>query len=145
MGKHKKNPSEQGKKQELGDYEVGYKKPPKSGQIKKGEVRNPKGVNASNFLQLRKIAQQMGNELAYKANGEPVKIRIGGELKHVTYIELMLWSWMTDKKHMAEFRDTAFGKVPQNFDLTSQGLPLWKAFIEGAISDDKPKASDNES
>lgn len=142
MGKHKKIPSEQGKGR---DYEVGYKKPPESGKIKKGEVRNPKGINASNFLQLRRMAQQMGNELAYKPNGEPIKLQIGNKLKHVTYIELMLWSWMTDKKFMTEFRDTAFGKVPQNFDVTSNGLPLWKTFIDNAMSDDKPETSDNES
>ena len=31
------------KKRPTGDYEVGYCRPPKSGQIKKGERRNPKG------------------------------------------------------------------------------------------------------
>ncbi len=31
------------KKKPTGDYEVGYGNPPKSGQIKKGERRNPKG------------------------------------------------------------------------------------------------------
>lgn len=30
-------------KRKTGDYEVGYGKPPKHGQIKPGEVRNPKG------------------------------------------------------------------------------------------------------
>lgn len=30
----------------MADYEVGDKKPPKHGQIKKGEVRNPRGAGA---------------------------------------------------------------------------------------------------
>lgn len=30
----------------MSDYEIGNKKPPKSGQIKKGEVRNPRGAGA---------------------------------------------------------------------------------------------------
>lgn len=133
-----KIPSNKGNNKEVGDYEVGYKKPPKSGQIKKGEVRNPKGAGASTFLQFRKLAQSMGNELAYKPNGEPIKIKIGGKEKHVTYVELMIYMWMTDKKYMHEFRDSAFGKVPQNLDVTSGGEALTIKIVKA--SDDTNKA-----
>lgn len=34
-------------KKKKGNGEVGYKKPPKQHQFKKGEVRNPKGINIS--------------------------------------------------------------------------------------------------
>ena len=63
------------KKDPSGDYEVGYGKPPKSGQIKKGERRNPKGrpkaknsgsadisevLNATVKVTTRGKAQEMG-------------------------------------------------------------------------------------
>ncbi len=42
------------------DYEVGYKKPPKNGRIKKGERRNPKG-RPKNSRNYKTIVQEILN------------------------------------------------------------------------------------
>lgn len=41
---------------------VGYKKPPKSGQIKKGEVRNPKGGGSHKFGKVPKRLRELTKE-----------------------------------------------------------------------------------
>ncbi len=58
------------KKQPPGDYEVGYRRPPKEHQIKKGERRNPKGRS-----KLRKAA---ATDVAAILD-EPIKVRVGGK------------------------------------------------------------------
>jgi hypothetical protein len=50
----------------MADYEVGYKKPPKKNQIKKGEVRNPNGARAHHKIaegSMRKLSQREVEEL----------------------------------------------------------------------------------
>ena len=57
------------KKKPSGDYEVGYGKPPKSGQIKKGERRNPKGRPTKRNREQVDVAAVLKELLAVKNSG----------------------------------------------------------------------------
>jgi len=63
------------------DYNIGYGKPPKSGQFKKGQSGNPKGrpKETKNTLQL-----------VERVLNEKVSIREGGAQREVTKIEAMV-------------------------------------------------------
>lgn len=113
----KKIPAKQGSNT---DYEVGYKKPPKHTRFKPGQSGNPRGRGASNFAELRAKAMRRGHELAYTAAGKP--IIWNGE--HLTWEDLVILSWLSDKKYMHEWRDTAHGKPRDEVDLTSGGEKL---------------------
>ncbi len=52
-----------------GDYEVGYGKPPKSGQIKKGERRNPKGRPTERNREQVDVAATLNEPLVVKNSG----------------------------------------------------------------------------
>ncbi len=52
-----------------GDYEVGYGKPPKSGQIKKGERRNPKGRPTKRNREQVDVAAVLNEPLVVKNSG----------------------------------------------------------------------------
>ncbi len=57
------------KKGRVGDYEVGYGKPPKSGQIKKGERRNPKGRPTERNREQVDVAATLKEPLAVNNSG----------------------------------------------------------------------------
>ncbi len=57
------------KKKPSGDYEVGYGKPPKSGQIKKGEKRNPKGRPTKRNREQVDVAATLNEPLAVNNSG----------------------------------------------------------------------------
>ena len=63
------------KKNPTGDYEVGYGKPPKSGQIKKGERRNPKGRPKGS----KNLKTDLLDEL-----GEMMRVREGGRERRIS-------------------------------------------------------------
>ncbi len=52
-----------------GDYEVGYGKPPKSGQIKKGEKRNPKGRPTKRNREQVDVAAVLNEPFVVKNSG----------------------------------------------------------------------------
>ncbi len=53
-----------------GDYEVGYRKPPKSGQIKKGERRNPKGRPKGGKNLKTDLLEELGEIMRVRENGK---------------------------------------------------------------------------
>lgn len=55
-------------------YEIGYKRPPKSGQFKQGRSGNPKGrrKGSRNFLTI--LEQELGQSIVVNENGRKKKI-----------------------------------------------------------------------
>ncbi len=56
------------------DYEVGYRKPPKSGQIKKGERRNPKGRPKGGKNLKTDLLEELGEMLRVHEGGREHRI-----------------------------------------------------------------------
>jgi hypothetical protein len=56
-----------------GNYEIGYRRPPKQHQFKRGGIANPEGVNQH---KTRSIARDMKRALEHELN-KLVKIRLG--------------------------------------------------------------------
>ena len=55
-------------------YDVGYKKPPKSGQFKPGQSGNPKG-RAKGLQNVKTdLMQELGETMTITVNGKPVKL-----------------------------------------------------------------------
>lgn len=97
------------------EYEVGYKKPPKSGQFKKGDPRINRKGKPKDFTKLRELAQQLANEIAKDAQGRPVEF----EGHTATQIEMLLRVMMRDDP--ARFVEIAFGKVPDQVNVANSG------------------------
>ena len=57
-----------------GDYEVGYGKPPKSGQIKKGERRNPRGRPKGSKNLKTDLLEELGEMLRVHEGGREHRI-----------------------------------------------------------------------
>ena len=57
-----------------GDYEVGYGKPPKSGQIKKGERRNPKGRPKGSKNLKTDLLEELGETMMVREGGRERRI-----------------------------------------------------------------------
>jgi hypothetical protein len=77
------------------DYEVGYGKPPKSGQIQKGEVRSP-GRAGKNGVKKKKALGDHIAELWQKMADEKVTVTIDGRPQKMFKIELVLYRMMAD-------------------------------------------------
>lgn len=127
------------------DYEVGYGKPPKSGQFKKGnDPRRWKYGKPKDFDALRELAQQIAHEAATRADGSPVVIGgtktvdqetglaiiVGGHT--ATIAEMILRQWAQSGKPQLQqgFIEIAFGKVPTPIEIRDWREAAKQAGIE---------------
>lgn len=88
--------------------------PPTNGFDKRPQAINKKG-KPKTFDALRSLAVGMASEQAVDKNGEPILLHG----KPVTNAQLVLYQWLTDKKHQKDFIEVAFGKVPVAIDLSA--------------------------
>jgi Family of unknown function (DUF5681) len=72
---------------QLGNYEVGYGRPPKATQWKKGQSGNRKGrpKGAKNF-----------NSILHNTLTRPIKVREGGKIRTVSFLEAMILKFSED-------------------------------------------------
>ena len=62
------------KKKPTGDYEVGYCRPPKKNQIKKGERRNPKGRPTGRKNLKTDLLEELGQQMKVREDGKEHRI-----------------------------------------------------------------------
>jgi len=101
--------------------EVGYKKPPKHTQFKRGDIRINRKGRPKSFDALRELAQEIAIEPAKNADGQTIVIND----KIVTRIEAALRVMLTDKKLFSLFLEYAYGKPKteqQNFNFDMSNL-----------------------
>jgi recombinational DNA repair protein RecR len=123
------------------DYVVGYKKPSKAHQIKKGEVRNPKGINISPEKRALK-------ELTVASVAEAIKKTLTCTEDEITALladpatpvgHKVILRAALDAAHHGEYGkfdhilERAIGKTAIKVDMTSMGMPL------GSKIEDKEK------
>lgn len=92
----------------------------------KGDMRINRKGRPKDFAKLRALAVDMASEPALDKNGNPILIHG----KPVTNAQLVLYQWLTDKKHQKDFMEVAFGKVPTNIDVTSVGESIIKVVYD---------------
>jgi hypothetical protein len=80
----------------------------------KGDMRINRKGRPKDFAKLRALAVDMASEQAVDNHGNPILLHG----KPVTNAQLVLYQWLTDKKHQKDFIEVAFGKVPQAIELT---------------------------
>lgn len=111
------------------DKEVGYKKPPISGRIKKGEVRNPKGHCIP--LEQRILKATTNQTLAIMIQKvitlTPADIKKLHKGKDITALESIILGTILDAiqhrnyNKLEQLLERVIGKVPDKVDLTSKG------------------------
>ena len=100
--------------------------------FKKGDPRINRNGRPKSFDTLRKLAQQLSSEVAKDRDGHEI-IRDGHK---VTIAELVLFQMASNPKQRKEFLEIAFGKVPQNIDMTSGGEKI-TSIIKVGVDPDK--------
>ena len=92
----------------------------------KGDPRINRKGRPKSFDALRELAQQIANEPLTSADG---KIKL-------TRVEMIMRDWALSKNYQLQkaFIEIAFGKVPDQLDITTDGEPL--NFVEKVIKDD---------
>jgi hypothetical protein len=100
--------------------------PRKPGTFVKGDARINRKGRPKTFDALRELAQQIANEPIVSADGQTKMSRV----------EMVMRSWALSKNYQLQkaFIEIAFGKVPDQLDITSDGEQL--NFIEKVIKDD---------
>jgi hypothetical protein len=115
-----------------------------SGQFKKGDPRINRKGRPRSFDAVRQLAQIISHKKAVDKEGNPIVV--DGEL--VTVVQAILLSWSNDRDKQKDFMEWAYGKVPNEVDVTSGGKPLefdYAKFINTAtrpISDSNAPSQD---
>ena len=111
-----RNPTDSGNIAGSGDYEVGYKKPPKDTRF--GGPRAPRrGTKPKSFDALRKLMQEQAGEIALDAGGNPITDKNG---RPRTNAEMFVEAWMKDRKQRKSFAEFAWGKPPESLKLEGE-------------------------
>jgi hypothetical protein len=95
------------------DSNTGENRPPNKGQFIKGDPRINRKGRPKSFDALRELAQQIANEPIVSADGQTKMSRV----------EMVMRSWALSKNYQLQkaFIEIAYGKVPDNLDITSKG------------------------
>lgn len=120
------------KKQKKGEYEVGFKKPPKHGQIKPGEVRNPNGARNSPRVQLARLTHKELLELGQLVlSGSVTDLQEVAKDKNASAAKVMVAALVArviqkgDTTAFNALLDRFMGPVKQKMELTGEnGAPL---------------------
>lgn len=109
----------------------------KPGTFKKGDPRINRRGRPKSFDALRALAQQIANETAVTKEGTPAIHDDGINPPHVmTNVEAVLRRWMGGNSQQQRAAiEIAFGKVPENIDVTSNGSSLVTAVVKVYIPD----------
>lgn len=106
----------------------------RSGQFQKGDPRINRKGRPKSFDALRDLAQQIAHETARAKGGQPVII--DGHVVTVTEAILRQWAASNDPRRQQAFMEIAFGKVPNETQLSgADGGPLAVSIIEVVKSD----------
>jgi len=101
--------------------ELGYGKPPKATQFKKGDPRINRKGRPKNFDGLRELAKSIAEEVAKNRD-------TGGDLvidgHKVTIAEAILRNWAVSKNPQLQrqFIEVAYGKVPDNITVSRDSV-----------------------
>lgn len=95
--------------------------------FKKGDPRINRLGRPKTFSALKELAQQIAHETA-KAGGADVVI----EGHRATVAEMILRQWAMSKNPQLQkaFIEVAFGKVPDNVDITNDGEVIFRVVYE---------------
>ena len=94
--------------------------------FKKGDPRINRKGRPKSFDKLRALAVDMASEQAVDKNGEPILLHG----RPVTNAQLVLYQWLTDKKHQKDFIEVAFGKVPADINVDAKGVMTIKVVYD---------------
>ncbi len=92
----------------------------------KGDMRINRKGRPKDFAKLRALAVDMASEQAVDKNGEPILLHG----KPVTNAQLIMYQWLTDKKHQKDFIEVAFGKVPADINVDAKGVMTIKVVYD---------------
>lgn len=116
------------------DYEVGYKKPPKSTRFKPGDPKINRKGRPKTFDMARELAQQIGHEVL-KGEGDKPVVRDSGIVTRIEGI-LREWSISRNFQKQREFMAYAVGKPKEEHEHSGNVTVSWKEFISGNAKPD---------
>ena len=93
-----------------------------SGSFVKGDKRINRDGRPKNSTDLSALFRRIGAEVATKKNGDPI---IGPDGRPMTVLEAIARQWAQNPRQQGDFVDRAYGKVPQQQQLTgADGGPI---------------------